>query len=93
MTKEIILKVSDLEHMTRQPEGKRYALFCKEALGGGECQSMDTLGHLGDFETYKEAEEEALKHPHPVDIRFFPDLENKRPSEDFIKDLKEQFLK
>ena len=90
MTKEIILKISSWEHQAKQPEDKRYALFCQKALSGEECQSMDTLGHLGDFGTYEEAQEKGLNHLHPVDIRFYPNDDNPKPSEDFIKDLKEQ---
>jgi len=90
MTKEIILKIVSLEHMTKQPFEKRYALFCREALYGTgvDCESKARLGHLGDFETYKEAKETGLNHPHPIDIRFYPNNDNKKPSDDFMEDLK-----
>lgn len=90
MTKEIILKIASLEHMTKQPPEKKYALFCHDVLGGVgvDCESEARLGHLGDFKTYKEAKKTGIKHSHPVDIRFYPNTDNQKPSDDFIKDFK-----
>ena len=92
MTHEIYFNIASLEHMTKQPPDRRYALYCWEAYRGKygvECPAVERGGHLGDFEGYCEAKDAGVAHSHPVYIRFFPDREHAEPSDDFIQDLKD----
>lgn len=95
MTQEIRCEQASLEHMTKQPRGLRYALFCDEVLKrtlGGLCASQSKLGHLGNYEDYSGAKADALTHPHAALIRFYPDGETK-PSQDFLNDLRKKLTK
>lgn len=76
--------------MTKQPPEERYALFCHDVLNGADvdCESEIKLGHLGDFKSYEEAKKNGIEHSHSVDIRFYPDIDNQKPSDDFFKDFK-----
>lgn len=89
MTEKISLSIAGLEHMTKQPRGLRYALFCKEGYGDrydSSCETKNRGGYIGDYEMYIQAKQNGILHPHPVIIRFYTDYENRRPSDDFLKD-------
>jgi len=91
MTTEIFLNVASLEHMTKQPAHRRYALFCMDTRGGSaefDCYTKSSMGHIDDFTTYKEAKDFGVDHPHSVFIRFYPDASHSEPSDDFIEDRK-----
>lgn len=93
MTEIFRLQQAPLEHMLKQPLDLRYALFCDGVLKGDPevaCDSRNRLGHLGDFKDYPQAKEGALIHPHQVLIRFYPDFDNNKPSEEFINDFNNQ---
>ena len=95
MTAEIRLEESSLEHMTKQPRGLRYALFCDEVLRGpiqSDCDSKKKLGHVGDYGNYPDAKADALAHPHAVLIRFYPDHETRIPSKDFLEELRKPMI-
>ncbi len=90
MTQEIYLSIAGIEHMTKQPKGRRNALFCKEALSGTwgfDCKVKNRGGHIGDYSEYPQAKEVGIDHPHSVVIKFYPDIENSVPSEVFLDDL------
>ena len=66
MTTEIFLNVASLEHMTKQPAHRRYALFCMDTRGGSaefDCYTKSSMGHIDDFTTYKEAKDYGLIIP------------------------------
>lgn len=86
MTTEIKLRFSTLEHMQKQPEGLRYALFCFDP----NCEFQKQGGHVGDYRDYQGVRTDALVHPHPVIIRFYPDRNTRVPSEDFLADFGKQ---
>ena len=89
MTREIFFNIASLEHMTKQPLNKRYALFCMETRQGTaefECETKSRMGHIDDFASYQDAKKLGISHPHSVYIRFYPDGHNSVPSEDFIED-------
>lgn len=91
MTEKINLSIAGMEHMTKQPFDKRYALFCEEALGGTygfDCETRRLGGHIGDYEEYLQAKKIGVDHPHSVVIKFYPDYENDAPSEDFLGDMR-----
>ena len=93
MTEKIELYVMGIEHMMKQPMGRRYALFCSDAFKKPsltDCDSKSRMGHMGDFADYSEGRGIAISHPHDVLIRFYPDSDNKLPSEDFISDFTNQ---
>lgn len=93
MTAEIRLQIASLEHMSKQPAGLRYALFCDETLKNVyevDCATRRTLGHIEDFGEYGEAKQLGIDHPHAVLIRYYPDSFESRPADDFIQDLKNQ---
>lgn len=90
MSSEFRLEQGSLEHMMKQPSELRYAVFCDLILRGSqnvECETRIRLGHIGDYVNYENAKIGALTHPHPALIRFYPDFETVRPTEDFQKDL------
>lgn len=91
MTREIHLGIAGLEHAMRQPLDRRYALFCKDALGGVndlDCEATRRGGHIGDFVMFSDAKRLGIDHPHAVLIRFFPDSDNTKPSDDFLEEFK-----
>lgn len=93
MTDEIRLQQASYEHMTKQPTGLRYALFCDPVLKGileGRCDSQRKMGHLGDFVDYPSAKTKALDHPHATVLRFYPDLDTLQPSNEFLADFRKR---
>jgi hypothetical protein len=91
MSSEIYLSIAGLEHMTKQPPGLRYALFCNDVLTRVHdlvCETISRGGHLGSYPTYAEAREVGLGHPHSVLIKFYPDFENRKPVADFINEMR-----
>ncbi|OGD87570.1 hypothetical protein A3A54_02415 [Candidatus Curtissbacteria bacterium RIFCSPLOWO2_01_FULL_39_62] len=89
MTREIFFNIASLEHMTKQRLGKRYALFCMDTREGTaefECETNSKMGHIGDFESYQDAKDIGISHPHSVYIRFYPDGFNSHPTQDFVED-------
>ena len=74
MTVEIRIQRAGSEHMTKQPEGFPYALFCEPVLAGDslvEYSSRNKLGFLGDFRTKRSVRKAGIEHAHPVLIRDF----------------------
>jgi hypothetical protein len=92
MTEVIRHEQASMEHMLKQPFGRRYALFCMVLRDPYTitCDSIKSLGHLGDFATYSSARQFGLEHPHDVILRFYPDEDNRYPSDDFRFALHEQ---
>lgn len=84
--------IASMEHMTKQPLEKRYALFCHDALFNRHevpCEAENRGGHLGDFESYDQMRQAAQGHPHTPYFRFYPITDNLKPSVDFLKDMEE----
>lgn len=74
MTAEIRIQRMDREHMTRQPEGFPYALFCHPVYSGDpwvKCESRRRMGFVGDFKSGEEVLKAALEHPHAALIKDF----------------------
>lgn len=83
MTAEIYYQIASFEHMDKQPQDMRYALFCKR-LDEQECDTVTKGGHIGDFSTFDESHSAGLAHEHSVRIEFFPDPEHQKPSIEFM---------
>jgi hypothetical protein len=92
MTEVIRHEQASLEHMLKQPRDRRYALECMVSRTPYEieCDSINRMGHLGDFPTYSLARQFGIEHPHEVIIRFYPDEDHRYPSDDFRFAIQEQ---
>ena len=87
MTEDIHLSYRGPTHRSRQTEGMRYRIGCrKHGELNVECSTQKTNGFIADAETYEDAREIAIAHPHSVEISFWEDGETVI-SPDFQKDL------
>lgn len=74
MTAEIYTQIAGREHVTKQPDGFPYALFCKPVLDGEglvECPSRKRMGFIDNFRRKKDVKTAGRSHPHAVLIRDF----------------------